>query len=211
MAIYTYENHKLFLRIIRQTPCCCGLMFLHLPHFQNLALAVIFAVVYYAAFWIQVHFLGHFDFVQGVSLLFLPAGIKMLAIVVGGAWGIGGVFVTSILLSRVVWGDNGFAYALLAQILWAGVPYLTYQAIKRLLHIDDFLLSLKGRHIALIAVSTSLASSLADRSFRYAAGQLHGDMFNTSVWAMMLGDVGGIVITLSLAVLVMQRLRKTRT
>lgn len=178
-------------------------------YFQNLVLAAIFAVVYYLAFWIQVHGLASFDFVQGVSLLFLPAGIKMLAIVVGGAWGIGGVFVTSMLLSRFVWGDQGFAYVLLAQIVWAGVPYLTYQLLQRQLQIDEMLLSLKGSHIATIAVATSLTSSLADRSFRYAAGQLEGGMFNTSVWAMMLGDIGGIVVVLSLAVLLVQHLRKS--
>lgn len=178
-------------------------------HFQNLALAAIFAVGYYVAFWFQFHWLGNLDFVQGVSLLFIPAGIKMLSIVVGGAWGIGGVFLTSILLSRFVWGDHGFVYALLAQIVWAGVPFLTYQILKRQLRIDDMLLSLKGSHIALIAVTTSLTSSLGDRSFRYAAGQIEGSLFNTSVWAMMLGDIGGIVVILSLAVLVVQHLRKT--
>ncbi|MEY5029626.1 MAG: hypothetical protein RLZ63_1941 [Pseudomonadota bacterium] len=181
----------------------------HFSYFQNLALATIFAAVYYLAFWIQVHWLGSFDFVQGVSLLFLPAGIKMLSIVVGGAWGLGGVFVTSMLLSRFVWGDHGFVYALLAQIVWAGVPYLTYQLLKRQLQIDEMLLSLKGSHIAMIAVATSLTSSLADRSFRYAAGQVQPDMFNTSVWAMMLGDVGGIVVVLSLSVLLVQHLRKS--
>ena len=140
--------------------------------------------------------------------MFIPAGIKMLSIVVGGAWGIGGVFVTSILLSRFVWGDHGFMYALLAQIVWAGIPYLTYQVLKRQLRIDDMLLSLKGSHIALIAITTSLASSLGDRSFRYAAGNIEGSIFNTSVWAMMVGDIGGIVVILSLAVLLVQQLRK---
>lgn len=182
----------------------------HFSYFQNLALAVIFAAVYYGAFWIQVHWLGSLDFVQGVSLLFIPAGIKMLSIVVGGAWGIGGVFVTSIMLSHFVWGDHGFVYALLAQIVWAGVPYLTYQILKRQMHIDEMLLSLKGSHIALIAVAISLTSSLADRSFRYLAGQVQSDMFNSSVWAMMLGDIGGIVVVLSLAVLLVQQLHKSR-
>lgn len=178
-------------------------------YFQNLALAIIFAAVYYLTFWVQVHWLQGFDFVQGVSLLFLPAGIKMLSIVVGGAWGIGGVFVTSMLLSHVVWGDHGFMYALLSQIIWAGAPYITYQILKRQLHIDDMLLSLKGSHIALIAVAISVTSSLADRSFRYAAGQVQENMFNTSVWAMVLGDVGGIVLVLSLAALMVQQLRRT--
>jgi hypothetical protein len=181
----------------------------HFSYFQNLVLAAIFAVVYYVTFLLQLHWLSSLDFVQGVSLLFLPAGIKMLAIVVGGTWGIGGVFVTSMLLSPFVWGDQGFAYVLLAQIVWAGVPYLTYKILKRQLQIDEMLLSLKGSHIVLLAVATSLTSSLADRSFRYAAGQLEGGMFNTSVWAMMLGDVGGIVVVLSLAVLLVQHLRKS--
>ena len=184
-------------------------MLTRFSYFQNLALAVIFAVLYYVAFWFQTHWLVDLDFVQGVSLLFLPAGIKMLSIVVGGAWGIGGVFLTSIMLSHLVWGDHGFIYALLAQIVWAGAPYLTYQILKRQLHIDDMLLSLKGSHIALIAVAISVTSSLADRSFRYAAGQVQENMFNASVWAMVLGDVGGIVLVLSLAALLVQRLRRT--
>ncbi len=177
-------------------------------YFQNLALAILFAVPYYVTFWLQTHWLTGFDFVQGVSLLFIPAGIKMLAIVVGGSWGIGGVFVTSILLSEFVWGDNGFVYALMAQIVWAGVPFITYQIFKRMLHIDDMLLSLKGSHIALIAVGTSLASSLADRTFRYAAGQVQDAVFNTSVWAMTIGDMGGIVVVLTVAVILANQLRK---
>ena len=181
----------------------------HFSYFQNLALAAIFAALYYLSFWFQLHWLGSFDFVQGVSLLFLPAGIKMLSIVVGGAWGLGGVFVTSMLLSPLVWGDHGFVYALLAQIVWAGVPYLTYQLLKRQLQIDEMLLSLKGSHIAMIAVVTSLTSSLADRSFHFAAGEVQHEIFNTSVWAMMLGDVGGIVVVLSLSVLLVQQLRKS--
>ena len=167
-------------------------------YFQNLALALLFGLVYHGAFWIQLHWLGVFDFVQGVSLFFIPAGIKMLAIVVGGIWGIGGVFVSSLLLTPLVWGDHGFFSAFVAQVVWAGVPYGVYQWLRRQLHIDDMLQSANGAHIVLMAVATSFASSLADRSYRLLTGDIHGDIFNVSVWAMLLGDIGGIVLTLAL-------------
>lgn len=141
-------------------------MLTQFPHFQNLALALLFAVAYHLAFWIQFHLLGAFDFAKGVSLFFVPAGIKILAIVIGGAWGISGVLLTSLLLSPMVWGEMEFVHALGGQLVWAGTPYLTYLLLKRILHIDDLLLSLKGKHIVIIAVATTFASNLADRSYR---------------------------------------------
>lgn len=38
-------------------------------------------------------------------------------------------------------------------------------------------------------------------------GDIHGDIFNASVWGMMVGDMGGIVLVLSLAVLLVNKLR----
>lgn len=176
-------------------------------YFQNLALALLFGLVYHGAFWIQLHWLSAFDFVQGVSLLFIPAGIKMLAIVVGGIWGIGGVFVSSLLLSPLVWGDHGFFSAFAGQVVWAGMPYGVYQWLKRQLRIDDTLQSANGTHIVAMAITTSFASSLADRSYRLLTGGIHGDIFNVSVWAMLLGDIGGIVLTLSLTTFLVHKMR----
>jgi hypothetical protein len=161
-----------------------------------IATALGFAVVYHLAWLIQQNLLGWFDLYEGVSALFLPAGIKMLAIMIGGLPGILGVILVSISTDMDVWGNQGIIFHLTAKIIWGGAPYLAYQLLKANLDIDNHLKGLTLGKIVLIGLVTSAFSTIASRAFYYAAGRLSIDIFNVSAWAMLVGDIAGICVVL---------------
>lgn len=173
---------------------------------EQMILAGVFAGLYQVAWWIQVHFLGVFDIFPGVSLLFLPAGIKLLAIIIGGFPGVIGVYAVAVLADMQVWAQHDLMFHLASQMVWIGAPYLTYLAIRRYFQIDDHLVTVTGGQIGLVAVVVTVASSLASRAFYYVTGDVPLDIFNVSTWGMSLGDVAGIMLVLFGVSLVKRRI-----
>lgn len=174
---------------------------------EKLILGGVFAGLYQVAWWIQVHLLGVFDFLPGVSLFFLPAGIKLLAIIVGGLPGVLGVYTVSVIADMQVLAERDLLFHLVSQLVWLGTPYVTFLVIKRYFRIDDHLIAVSGGQIGLIAVVVTVASSLATRVFLYFTGDVPLNVFNLSTWGMSLGDIAGIAVVLFAASVAMRRLK----
>ncbi len=59
--------------------------------FETLLSVSFFAALYFLLYQVQVKVLSDFDFLPMASILFIPAGIKFLAMVVGQAPGVVGI------------------------------------------------------------------------------------------------------------------------
>lgn len=81
---------------------------MHLPEvrWSHIAIAVISGILFSLSFRLNQFFDAQFVYSAGISLLFLPAGVKLLAVLVGRLPAIVGIMVVSVYLGAGIWPDK---------------------------------------------------------------------------------------------------------
>ena len=167
---------------------------------QGSLLAGLFFLLFFAAYGAQLLIDPWFHYSPGVALVYLPAGIKLLAFVIGGAWGALGLFVAGALTAPMVLHElaaPGF-YELSRTALWVAAPYFTYMLIKRWRGLNDSLVGLTHNDIVLIGVGCTAASVMTSLVYDAIWFDRAPEAIQSAMLAMALGDVIGIVTVLSL-------------
>lgn len=159
-------------------------------------LSLLFAAAYFTVFYVQLFALGGFDFLPSASILFLPAGVKLLAMLSGRWHGILGLYLGKLAVDLLLLGNLfTFEMVVVHPLLWIGPAYLALRMVMWRHNIQDGLNNLTTYHIVLIALATSLASALATQTNLVYFDQAHSHWLR-GVWSMTIGDVSGIVLTL---------------
>ena len=161
------------------------------------ALIVIFffALSYFLLFEFQMQVMGEFDFLPMVSILFVPAGIKFLGMLIGRIWGVLGVFVGRTALDLHLGNDIQSMWWVLNNVFWLVLPYVFLSYYLHRQRLSDDLSRLSAYHLSVLAIGTSLISSLgAQVLFFVEKKPLHSLLQST--WAMSIGDISGILVTL---------------
>lgn len=173
---------------------------------EGVALSSVCALAYYAVFLLQTKLSSLVNFAQGVDLFFAPAGIKLVAFMVAGIWGFWGIAVVGLITAQDVWQTDTMLVHLGNTAIWAGVPYVTYLGLAQLLRLDASLMKLKYWHVLIIALATSLASSLGSNLYQWLVQNRSFDMITSASIAMAVGDFMGIgVFVFALAFIVRKR------
>lgn len=168
---------------------------------SGIVLAACFACLFIGAFYTQFHFFTAFDFLPSASILFLPAGVKLLAMVVGRWWGILGLFVANDIIEYVFNElPLGFEPYVVRPLVYLLVPYLVLQLLMRQNSIAKDLANLTVYHIVLLAITTSFVGSFVFQWYLYNVSGGHIDL-SSAVWSMTVGDVSGIFVSLVLVIL----------
>ena len=166
-------------------------------HLQGPLLAILAAILYYLTYRVNELFDVWFLYAQGINLVFLPAGIKHLAILVAGPWGALGCFVSLFILANEFWlGVPPAEIALYSLIstaaTWAGIVLsLRTLGINRDLHNIRFI------HLPLIDLFTTFLHGFTTNIF-FILGGMKMDNFMSNALAMMVGDYIGSFIILTL-------------
>ena len=176
----------------------------HMPLIANFFLVGAFAASYFSLFWVQVNVLGEFDFLPMASILFLPAGVKFLAMLVGRHWGVVGIALGKVLVDMYLSYADASPADVVHLILWLVFPYTCMLAylIKK-----DFKQTLDGVttfDLVVLALIVSLVSSLGTQLYFFGMHE-PGYPLLKGVWSMTLGDVSGILFSLG-AVIFIRRL-----
>lgn len=74
-------------------------------YLNSMPTVAFFSVAYFCFFWLQVNGLQEFNLSPMASILFLPAGVKFLAMLVGGLWGVLGIAVGKIWVEQYLGND----------------------------------------------------------------------------------------------------------
>jgi hypothetical protein len=98
----------------------------------NLWLTAAITGLFFVAFYVQAKLLWPYDHVPGISLLFLPHGIRVLAVLIGRGASIPGLLFGNLAVSWFLFGGLGMAE------IWAGVlssvmPFLALRCIEGVL------------------------------------------------------------------------------
>ena len=137
-------------------------------------------------------------YAPGVNLVFVPAGIKLVCLLVGGEAAALGLVLSSVHASLGVWQDTSLAEMISFAIASIGSYYLTLKLASRLMGIDHTLSNLRYWHIMILCVLVSLANGTIQNIVYLVQQKVLPQDLLASTAAMVLGDFLGCFIVISL-------------
>jgi hypothetical protein len=167
-------------------------------HLTDLAMVVVAFLMFVGAFQLNQHLDGIMLYVPGVSLIFIPAGVKLLVILVGRVPAIVGLFIASVYLSMALWTDlqtaSLYFFAVASVFSYAIAAY----CVMKLLGIHRDLYNLRYRHIVVLSLAASVLNGIVHNMAYLMEGvtALEAQWGNSA--AMALGDFLGCFIVVSL-------------
>lgn len=177
---------------------------------DGLLFALCSAAAYRLALWVNEWISPWDPMFFGVYLVFLPAGVKLLAILVGHHWGALGILVVEFLVRWAEYGGLPGTLVLLELTVWVGSTYLAVLWLLRSGRLPWTLAGVTLRQLAIIAIGTAATNALANNAFALATGRLASESFWHSAMAWMVGDVVGALIVLGLLHQIMRRFSADR-
>ncbi len=165
---------------------------------SNVAIALAAFVLFTLSYKLNEYFDAFMLFASGVSLVFIPAGVKMLCLLVGGVPAIVGLFLASLYLNLVLWANLSLAaslyFAMIAVGTYAAVVYL----IRRLFQIRPDLSNLNYLHIILLCVIASFSNGFGHNLVYLTQGVTAPDELISKSTAMAFGDFLGCFLIVML-------------
>lgn len=99
----------------------------------NVWLTAAIAGLFFVAFYVQAKLLWPYDHVPGISLLFLPHGVRVLAVLIGRGASIPGLLLGNLAVSWFLFGVLGVS-EILASLLSSVMPFLALKCIEAVTH-----------------------------------------------------------------------------
>ena len=169
---------------------------------EKLLLSSLFGLLYFGAFQLSATLNLVDSYAPGISLVFLPAGIKLVAALVSGFWGVLGTVMALALVSQGFWPDQPLWFYVVYPSLSGFSTLAVVHVMKRVLRISDDIRDLRFIHIPIIDLCATLVHGLIVNGF-FAIDRLEVNQdFLTRALAMSVGDfMGSLILLLNFAVL----------
>jgi predicted permease len=165
---------------------------------SHVAIAVASGLLFSLSFRLNQYFDEQFVYSAGISLLFLPAGVKLLAVLIGRLPAIVGLLVVGIYLGTGIWPDK----TMTSVIYFAIVSLMTYPiaafGLMRLLHIRHDLSNLRYHHIVLLSLAASVLNGIVHNLLYITQGVTSSEELWQKSAAMALGDFMGCFVVVAL-------------
>lgn len=144
------------------------------------------------AFWqASQSVLGVTQLQNGITLVYVPAGVRLVILLISGIWGALGIALAFPFALLQVYPDASWKEALTYSAIAGFVPYGTVYTVCRATKVTRDLGSLRSIHLPLLAVAVSVAGALAYTGALTAFGRLNPGMLFQNFTAMMAGDFLG--------------------
>lgn len=143
-----------------------------------------------------------FDFTNlptGITLVYIPAGIRLLILLVSGIWGALGIVLAFPFVLIQVFPDATWPEVVAYSAIAGFVPYATLQGFAGIAGISRDLGTLRSVHLPLLAAAVSITAALANSVALVAFDRFTADNFLTDVTAMAVGDFLGCFAVVVLA------------
>jgi hypothetical protein len=162
--------------------------------FMALAAGVIFAL----SFRVNQIFDAYFVYSAGISLLFIPAGVKLLLLLVGRLPACAGLLVSGVYLGIDIWPDKPMFSIFLFAFIGLTAYALVALGLMKLLRIRHDLANLKYGYIVVFSVVASVLNGVV-HNIVYVTQDviLTEDLWIKSL-AMTFGDFMGCLVTVGL-------------
>ena len=165
---------------------------------SHVVMAVVSGLLFSASFRLNQYFDAQFVYAEGISLLFLPAGVKLLAVLVGRLPAIVGIMVVSVYLGAGIWPDKSMT----SIIYFAFVGLMTYPiaayGVMRLFRIKHDLANLRYHHIVVLSLAASVFNGVVHNLLYLTQGVTTREEIWHKSAAMALGDFMGCFVVVAL-------------
>lgn len=150
-------------------------------------------------------------YTQGVDLLFLPAGVKLVLIMVAGWRGALGCGLALLSLSTRFWPDLEPVWLLLYSTLSVGMTWLVVSIMLRRMALGPTLEGLSFWELVQIDMLNTLLHGIAVNGYFWALGLRSSETFWPAALAMTLGDFLGTGVIMLLVLLAARLIAPVRT
>ena len=176
--------------------------------FSNRIKKVSFCILGVALAWVCLFKLNtlifsYFEKTQFVSWVFLPAGVRLLSVLIFEEYAVMGLFIGSLITSASM--GNSIGQSLVISLISALNPYFAVYTSKRLLGIDKLLSQLNAKALIVIALFSASFNCLSHYLY-FVFGPLNFTWENCST--MFFGDLLGIFLILLFFNLSLQLIKK---
>lgn len=168
-------------------------------HLLDAALVVTSGLIWCGVWLANMYLMSATKVAPGIDLLFLPAGFRLLIVIVFGFWGALGIFLADPLMFMLEFGNGGIGSMLVNALIAGFAPYLTVRAFSRLAGIEGSLIQLKPMHLPLLALAVSVVTPLLFNLHFMLSGRTPPSEFLHNFTAMMTGDFLGCLLVSVLA------------
>ena len=177
---------------------------------QGLLLSGLSGLGFFLVYQVNELFEPWSEYGQGVNLLFLPAGIKHVAVLIAGPWGALGCCVSLFILALDFWHGTPTGQIATYSLISTGATWLGIILSLRMLGVDADLTRLKFIHLPLMDLVTTAIHGFTTNAYFTLTGMKSGDFLVHSL-AMMVGDFTGSLVVLSLLWLALLWIRRKMT
>jgi hypothetical protein len=164
---------------------------------QGCLLALVAGGAYFLTYRVNELFDGIALFAQGINLIFLPAGIKHLAILLAGAWGALGCLIALFVLAQEFWQGAPTGSIAIYSVVSTCATWLGIALSLRLMGIGKDLRQLKFTHLPMMDLITTALHGFLTNAYFMMAG-MKSERWIENALAMMLGDFVGSFFILML-------------
>lgn len=174
---------------------------------QGFILATVAATLYYMTYRFNELFDAWFLYAQGINLVFLPAGIKHLSILLAGLWGALGCFVSLFILALEFWQGVPTLDIALYSLVSTCTTWAAIAVCLKVLKLDGHLSNIRFIHLPLIDLFTTFCHGFTTNVFFVFMGMKNDDLISNAL-AMMVGDyIGSFIILTMLWIVIIGRNR----
>lgn len=173
-------------------------MWRHLsPNKQGMLLALAAGMAYFVAYRLNELMDSWALYAQGINLIFIPAGIKHLAILLAGKWGALGSLVALFVLAIDFWKGASVEQIACYSLFSTAATWIGILLSLRLFGICRDLSNLKLIHLPVMDLITTALHGAMTNAYFFLTG-MKSENFVANALAMMVGDYVGSFIVLML-------------
>jgi len=157
------------------------------------------------------HYLPFLTRAPGIDLIFLPSGVRLIAIMIGGIWAAIGVSVGSLFLTGSEFQTSQL-WVILAVAAGSGLfPYLALRVSLWATGVDARLTSLSAAKLPFIGLGVAVGSSILHNLLFSTLGLETWQAFSGNALAMATGDFVGSLLAVVIVFMILRVYRRPAT
>lgn len=174
------------------------------------ALCALFFVLYLASFKFNTWIFTQQVYTQGVAWVFLPAGIKLLAVLVARWWGVMGVALAGLWVTHTdVWSGADWPAHLGNIVAWLVIPFLVIQVLIRWWRLAPDLSNLTFHRLFVINAVFTAVSAVGTSAYAWWVYERRDADFVATSIAMAFGDFVGTFLVMGLILVAVMALERS--
>lgn len=162
----------------------------------KVAICCVSFFLFVISFDINEAFDGFARYETGISLVFIPAGFKLLCLLVGGEAAVVGLLLSSVYVSTRIWDHTAVVQMVYFAIAGVGSYYVAVLLVKKYMRIDDTLSNLRYLHIIILSAAASILNGTVHNIVYVWQDKVKMDDFFAHAAAMVVGDFLGCFIVI---------------